>query len=404
MKSKILVSIFLPVLACAATKCLSGQTQFWSTLEAGPHAVGFRTFYLRDTLRRWEASITPDAAPDLGRPIRVSLWYPATASGGSEMRYGDYFHYDGPPDFRSLNDTLERSDRLSWLDDLTEETPNGRVVADSLFAMPVAARHDAPAADGRFPVILYSGGKGSRADANVELGEYLASYGYVVVTVPQLGPSAQDLELGSSPSDIMLHVRDLAFAWKAVRKLSIVDTVRLAVAGHSSGGVVALQFAMLYLGVRAVVGLDGSYGMFGEGGQRESHRTLIRDFPAFDSDHFTAPLLDLRRANGVQGAELDSTVVADLRSSDRYVITLPRMYHGDFTEWAPLAVRLGVPWPTGADGRTRQSALDGNQHAYRAILDFFRATLQGSSGGITAMIRELQALDGVTVVHKPVLR
>lgn len=81
-------------------------------------------------------------------------------------------------------------------------SPPGQPLFDKLRSTPTAAYGNAPAAHGDFPLVLYSGGKASRADDNVELGEYLASYGYVVATVPQLGPSDHELELGSSPPEI----------------------------------------------------------------------------------------------------------------------------------------------------------------------------------------------------------
>ena len=396
------IAIAVSVFVLATPHSVTAQTDpTFAALTPGPHPIGFRTLFLRDTSRRWD-TLASSGALRAGRPVRVSLWYPAaTAGSGSSMRYGDYFHYEGPPDFRALDDTLERTDRQGWLDDLTDETPNARALVDSLFAMPVLARRDAPAAIGRFPVLLYSGGKGSREDSNAELGEYLASYGFVVVRVPQVGPSAQDVALGSSPADILLHVQDMAFAWRAVQRLAFVDSAQLAVAGHSAGGVVALQFAMYYPAVRAAVGLDGSYGMAGEGAQRGRHRSLDRDFPTFQPARFTTSLLDLRRANGIQGAVLDSSVVATLRSSDRYVVTLPRMYHGDFTEWAPLAVTLGVPWVTQADGRTRQTALEGNQRVCRAVRDFLGFALQGDTAGVSAMLGELRAIPGAVITHKP---
>jgi predicted dienelactone hydrolase len=44
--------------------------------------------------------------------------------------------------------------------------------------------------------VLYAPGLGARAESNVELAEFLASHGYVVAIVPQLGSSATDLANG----------------------------------------------------------------------------------------------------------------------------------------------------------------------------------------------------------------
>jgi hypothetical protein len=375
---------------------------FWGALEPGPYRVGFRTLHERDATRSWEV-VAPDGTKrDLGRPIRISVWYPAPASVTTPaMHYGDYFRHQGPPEFEELDAALDERDKQSWIGDLTELTSAGRNIAVRLFATPVAARLDAAVAPGRFPVLLYAGGRRSRADANVELAEYLASHGYVVVTVPQLGPSADALELGSSPADLSLLTQDLAFAGSKVRALPFADLSRLAVAGHSAGGVAALQLAMLDPSVKAVLGLDASYGMRGEGPANAPQRNLSASFPDFAPEKVRASLLDLRRAPGVQAAVLDSSVVSALESSDRYVAVLPRMYHGDFTEFAPIAFELNLPWHVKADGRTRATGYEGNQRVYRAVLAFLDAELRGAVDRLGAMTAELRRVEGAVLEHQP---
>lgn len=172
------------------------------------------------------------------------------------MRYGDYFHYEGNNDFREPNDELEKYDRGSTLEDLNEVSPNGTQIFARLCATPVAAIRDARPASGRFPVVLYAGGLGCRADANVELGEYLASHGYIVATVPRLGPSAEESSLETTAGEAGVHVGDLEFALKVLRDLPDVDVKNLAIAGHSAGGVAALQFAIQKSGS----GSDSGFG------------------------------------------------------------------------------------------------------------------------------------------------
>ncbi len=375
----------------------------WGDLQPGRYAVGFRVLYKHDRTRKWlpPKSHSHRTAPDKGRPIRISVWYPAVPAKGAEaMRYGDYFHYEGDKDFRELNDELEKYDRRSWLEDLNEVSPNGTKIFATLCATPVAAIRNARPASGRFPVVLYAGGLGSRADANVELGEYLASHGYIVATVPQLGPSAEETSLETTAGEAGVHVDDLEFALKALRDLSDVDAQHLAIAGHSAGGVAALQFAIRNAEVTAVVGLDGSYGM-----APEPHRTeeVMKVLNQLQSGHVNASLLDMRRANGVQGAKLDATVVDRMARSDRYLVTLTKMFHGDFTEFGTIGLKLSVPLPANNDGRTRETGFTGNQHAYRAMLAFLNAKLKGQPEALDSFLAEISHTDGATMVHEPPL-
>lgn len=159
----------------------------------------------------------------------------------------------------------------------------------------------------------------------------------------------------------------------------------------------ALEFAMRNADVAAVIGLDGSYGMRREGTRPASPD---RRFADFAPERMTASLLDLRRGNGVQGVVLDGRVVAALRRADRYVVTFRRMFHGDFTEFAPIGLILNVPLPPNTDGRTRQTGYEGNQAAYRAILDFLEAGLRHVQVHLQCMSDDLQHIPGVTIVHE----
>lgn len=114
-------------------------------------------------------------------------------------------------------------------------------------------------------------------------------------------------------------------------------------------------------------------------------------------------LLDMRRANGVQGAQLDPTVVNRMVRSDRYLVTFTKMFRGDFTEFGTIGLKLSVPLPPNNDGRTRETGFIGNQHAYRAILDFLDAKLKGKWKAFDLFLAEISHTDGATIVHEPPL-
>jgi len=400
----LVASIALPlfVLTCcmeAGEIPRSTPALLWGDLHPGRYAVGFKVLYGTDQTRKWlpSESQAKRATTDKGRPIRISVWYPAVPAKGTEtMRYGDYFHYEGDNEFRDLNDELEKYDRESWLADLNEVSSKGADIFAKLCATPVAAIRNAKPASGVFPVVLYAGGLGSRSDANVELGEYLASHGYIMATVPQLGPSPEETSLETTAGEAGVHVGDLEFAVKVLRDLPHVNVKRLAIAGHSAGGVAALQFAIRNAEVRVVVGLDASYGFAPEPHRTEEVMKVLNQLQPAD---VKASLLDMRRANGVQGAKLDPAVVDRMTRSDRYLITFTKMFHGDFTEFGTIGLKLSVPLPPNDDGRTRETGFIGNQHAYRALLAFLDARLKGRRGAFNLFLAEISHTDGARIVH-----
>ena len=365
---------------------------FWDDLKGGPYAVGFRLLYHRDHRSWLKESVGTDADP--GRPIRVSVWYPAApAASVAPMTYGDYLHHDGPGDFRKFNDQLDENDAESWLFDLAELSPPGQPMFEKLLSTPVAAYHDAPAAHGHFPLVIFSGGKRSRADANVELGEFLASHGYIVATVPQVGPSEQEIELGSSPEDISLHADDLDSAITVLHYLPEVDFGHVATAGHSAGGEVAVELALRHPEVTAVVGLDASYGTSG------GSKVLVRLPEYAPGRKVGAALLDLRRADGAQGVKLDLTAIDALHWSDVYRVTFAKAFHGDFTEWGSIGLKLSVPMPSNPDGHTRAMGYEVNQHVCRAVLDFLDACLLRRKEALRRLTAAIQEVPGATYSH-----
>src|SRR5215831_3758792 len=68
----------------------------WTALEPGVYPVGYRVLYKFDRSRTWHAtrrSGAPFSPDENGRPVRVSLWYPAGAIDGlRKMKILDYVH------------------------------------------------------------------------------------------------------------------------------------------------------------------------------------------------------------------------------------------------------------------------------------------------------------------------
>lgn len=342
---------------------------FWNDLGGGPYPVGYRVIYRFDRKGTWPSSADGSAS---GRPIRVSVWYPAANDGSGEpMTYGDYLHHRAPPaGFEQITRTLDTNDLESEKSDFAQLTPDVPGTLDRILALPVAARSGANPAPGRHRLVLYSGGKGSRADTNIELEEFLASNGFVVATVPELGPSEKNIELGSSPSELALHADDFDFALEILRELPFVASHSFAAIGHSAGGEVAVELAFRHRDLRAVIGLDGSYGM-------KSGARVIKRLPGYRRGRkMHADLLDLRRSEGSQGVQLDLAAVDALGWRRLYRKSFAGAYHGDFTEWGMVAFIAGVPMPANPYHHTRQIGVEVNRSACHLVLDFLNYELR----------------------------
>ena len=195
----VFISLLLAVPLCA-------QGEFWGELKAGPYGVGFRATYQADTARWYDADYPSPGKPQVKkpRPILVALWYPAPPGQGKAMLHRDYFRVltldSGAPEFAPRLRKFTHDQAALYMlgkefDDLSADE-RGRY--DGLLATPVFAVLNAPAAEGRFPVVIYHPGLGGTYEDNAVACEFLASHGYVVVSSAYQPADSSDLSINVS--------------------------------------------------------------------------------------------------------------------------------------------------------------------------------------------------------------
>ena len=384
--NKIVACMFLFLMCCSqhVSAQRTSSSLPWSELSPGTYRVGYRVIYGFDRSRTWRITrpYNKKFSPDLdGRPVRVSVWYPAVVRPtSSPMRISDYIHASGPRNFDEPNAFLEKRDRRV----LAEMAPPESLAA--MFATPMNAHANAPVAIGRFPLVLYSGGVNPYTLSNGIMAEWLASHGYIVATVPSLGPSNQQPEQMFTSTEVEASVRDLEFAWSLLRNQPNVDNSKLAVFGHSLGGTVAMIFAMQNTNVSAAIGLDGTYG-FTQGSE-----TLTKYY-GYAPQNVRFSLLDVRRAN----ATLNLSGVEVFHHSERYFVTLSNVLHGDFTTFVVIARAFHLPPPSNPpNGWTRETGYQGFLRTCQIVRDFLDAKLKEDSRGLERLRIDVTQTTGVT--------
>jgi dienelactone hydrolase len=228
----------------------------------GPYAVG-------RTLQVWvDATRSETLSEQTGvyRQVPVVIWYPAspTTTAGA-----DYF-----PNLSSLAKTLVAS---------------GEVSALEVFGLRFIRSHaplEAPIAGSstEYPVLILSPGNGTNVEFYSGIAEELASHGYVVVglnhpfdvaavrlqdgSIAQFapGPLAFSEHEAWIADRMAVRTEDILFVLEQIAELNAEDAVRfkgrldlerVAVMGHSLGGVGAAQACRVTSRFRSCLNLDG---------------------------------------------------------------------------------------------------------------------------------------------------
>lgn len=302
----------------------------------GRFLVGTTTVHLQDAAR--EEVYTPEAEDK--REIMVQVWYPAAERGDSgRAAYLEALDVAGPAVSRRL--------------DLPP------FVLDHLEYVQTHAYVDAPAAEGSYPLLIFSHGLRGLRTQNARLMEELASHGYVVASVDhtygnvltvfpegrvvfyeeeRVFPDSEPfVEAGARLVDVwaadVLFVAEEMAAWNEEaghRLAGRIDTSRMGTLGHSTGGAAAVEACAQIAACQAVLGLDAWIQPVSE--------PFLHSYPK------TLMLLRAPEWLGPENAAVGMTLYRE-RAGEGYLLTMAGAEHFDFTDiplLSPLTQILGL--------------------------------------------------------------
>lgn len=268
--------IFLSLAPQAANSQAASTFQFKFTERPGAYAVGLRVIDQYDQSRRFriedEASGKPEPAEG-PRPLQTLAWYPADKTDRPAMTFGDYAALIETE--VSFDNPVEQGKRQSFVKSYMQGVTD----------LHTWAIRDAPIRPGRFPVVVYAPSLNAPSTENIELCEYLASNGYVVIASPSMGASSRTMTVDLPGANS--EAQDISFLIAFSETLPDADPSEVAVMGYSWGGMAALFAAARDKRIDALVSLDGSF--------RYSPGT-VQEAGDVHPDRMTIPLLVFSRA------------------------------------------------------------------------------------------------------------
>jgi predicted dienelactone hydrolase len=318
---------------------------------SGPHQVGTLTYHWVDAAR--EETFTDDQADH--RELMVQIWYPAEPVSGA--RPGPYVAHP-----REIGTAL--AEVLLGLPPF---------VFSHLKYIRTNSVPDAPVstAQSRYPVILFSHGRGGVRIQNTFQVEELVSHGYVVVgidhtyaavttvfpdgRVVSIDPRLKDTEFLKTKFEVLAN--DARFVVDQLEMLNAddpggmflerLDLTRVGIFGHSLGGVVAAEACRLDARFEAGIALDVFVPQkVVENGLAQPFMFITRDTATMEQE-LTG--LDPGERQALVDGQMDSIqAVFDEPGKERYLVKIHGLFHYNATDlplWSPLTPVIGLAGP-----------------------------------------------------------
>lgn len=321
------------ILGCASGSSVTPSTSavpaLWGPASHGVHEVGYRRI-----------------ADSTGA---VSVWYPAR-SKGRRMSVREYLSADTGRLMSFLKGAGASDTTVRAL--LTSRT------FASLSVRPI---------DSAFPVVLIAHGNDQDLFDQLILAEFLASNGFVVVSTPSpmlKRPMTNENQTGEFAR---LQADDMSRALDVVSRSLRVDSMHVAIVGHSFGARSALLMAMSNDRVRALVSLDGGIGT-------ATGRTSFENASGFTLELKLPPLLHFyERLDAFMTP--DFSFLASLRFASATMTPVAETHHQHFTSYA----FVGVAFPEigRLTGATKETGVNASS-MYAQIAQFLHRSMRGN--------------------------
>src|SRR3990172_9837400 len=221
--------ITLYVFALLINPSFFAQNKILNNLDKGVYNVGFKVLSLYDSTRTIND-------PKGYRPVQISMWFPTEVSYNSApMTYEDYFLLSATEIRFQISKSIKDSTIDAYKNLLLQNGVSNEAVDNWFNTQMISYRDEKPLKD-KFPLVVVAQGNFHSAHHQSFLCEFLASYGYVVITAPSqtriTGQLTDNLQAVESANE---QVEDMEFAIKSLLNFTNIDFNNIALIGHSFG-------------------------------------------------------------------------------------------------------------------------------------------------------------------------
>ena len=292
-------------------------------LVNGSYSVGFKYFKTYDISRSYV--INNDT---ISRPLLIHFWYPSNEN----IEKGNYY-FKNYIDLIAIREDFSKA--VSEVDASSFNFVNAyagfakqrfgidtATTTKQILDYPVAAQYGIAIAKSSetFPLVIYAPSNSKSAVQNHMICEYLASHGYLVISVGSAGDNS--LNRSIDQKSILAQVNDMEFILSYFEDKLKIKYSSLGLMGFSSGGLSTTIFQMKNEHVKAVFSMDGSqeYG---------AYPVLLR-LNSFDIKKTNVPYcLMVNNYDNFSIYPFYNSII----SKDKYMFRMPQLDHNGFVSY-----------------------------------------------------------------------
>jgi hypothetical protein len=244
---------------------VSGSLCQSQNIKYGSYAVGFKYYKTFEESRRY--ILNNDT---ISRPLLIHFWYPSEVNVENNSSYFKNYidlislreDFNKPPSevegnsFNFVNAYAGFAKQQLGID--------SNLTTQQILDCPVTAQYGILLAKSseKFPLIIYAPSNSKSAVQNHMLCEYLASHGFMVISVGSAGENS--LNRNNLHESILAQVNDMEFILNYFEDSLKINYASLGLMGFSSGGLATAIFQMKNENVNAVFSMDGGqeYGAY----------------------------------------------------------------------------------------------------------------------------------------------
>lgn len=258
MKLKVNYLVFL-VFIFSNSFCLAQEFAY------GSYSAGFKYYETYDESRSYVLN-----NDTISRPLLIHFWYPS-----NENMENDSYYFKNYIDLIALRENFNKP--ITEVEENSFNFVNAyagfakqhygvdtSLTTQQLLNSPVTAQYgvDLAKSKKKFPLIIYAPSNSKSAVQNHMICEYLASHGYLVISVGSAGENS--LNRKNDQKSIMAQVEDMEYVLKFFKDNLNLKYSGLGLFGFSTGGLATTIFQMRNEKVGAVFSMDGSqeYGHY----------------------------------------------------------------------------------------------------------------------------------------------